>query len=306
MKTAASTSASDVMPVRRDLRFDLPVERAKDWHAQGSHVTHFFNALSLLFPAGERFFMDSVRHYRDRIDDPVLKKQVLGFIGQEAMHTREHVEYNELLQANRLPARKLDQRVWIVLGYVKRTFPQALQLAHTVAAEHYTAMLADWILRDPTRLAGSVEGYRQMWVWHALEETEHKSVSFDVWNTVMKPGLSRYLMRIGVFLLTTLTFWPTVCLMHIALMRRDRDAKHGVRGMLRVIAFLYGPRHGVFPSIALEWLSFFRPGFHPWDHDNRQHLSRVDALVAAYGGQDGGASGRGRTNPGAPAPSPGL
>lgn len=96
-----------------------------------------------------------------------------------------------------------------------------------------------------------------------------------------------------------------VCLMHIALMRRDRDAKHGVRGMLRVIAFLYGPRHGVFPSIALEWLSFFRPGFHPWDHDNRQHLSRVDALVAAYGGQDGGASGRGRTNPGAPAPSPG-
>lgn len=57
MKTAASTSASDVMPVRRDLRFDLPVERAKDWHAQGSHVTHFFNALSLLFPAGERFFM---------------------------------------------------------------------------------------------------------------------------------------------------------------------------------------------------------------------------------------------------------
>lgn len=159
MKTAASTSASDVMPVRRDLRFDLPVERAKDWHAQGSHVTHFFNALSLLFPAGERFFMDSVRHYRDRIDDPVLKKQVLGFIGQEAMHTREHVEYNELLQANRMPARKLDQRVWIVLGYVKRTFPQALQLAHTVAAEHYTAMLADWILRDPTRLAGSVEGY---------------------------------------------------------------------------------------------------------------------------------------------------
>jgi len=87
-----------MMPVRRDLRFNLPPERACDWHAQGSHVTHFFNALSLLFPAGERFFMDSVRHYRDDIDDPVLKKQVLGFIGQEAMHTREHVEYNDLLQ----------------------------------------------------------------------------------------------------------------------------------------------------------------------------------------------------------------
>ncbi|MGU7772851.1 metal-dependent hydrolase [Burkholderia sp. MR1-5-21] len=300
MKSAASTTAADVMPVRRDLRFDLPVERAKDWHGLGSHVTHFFNALSLLFPAGERFFMDSVRHYRDRIDDPVLKQQVLGFIGQEAMHTREHVEYNELLQANRLPARKLDRRVWAVLGFMKRKLPHSVQLAHTVAAEHYTAMLADWILRDPSRLAGSVDGYRQMWVWHALEETEHKSVSFDVWNAAMEPGARRYLIRIGVYLVTTLTFWPTVFLMHVTLLWRDRDAKHPVRGMLRMIAFLYGPRRGLFPRITREWLSFFRPGFHPWDHDNRHHLAQVDAIVARYGGHDAASSGRGRAGALAP------
>ncbi|KVH78469.1 metal-dependent hydrolase [Burkholderia ubonensis] len=301
MKSAASATAASVMPVRRDLRFDLPVERAKDWHGKGPHVAHFFNALSLLFPAGERFFMDAVRHYRDRIDDPVLKRQVLGFIGQEAMHTREHVEYNELLQANRLPARKLDRRVWAVLDYLKRTLPHSVQLAHTVAAEHYTAMLADWILRDPSRLAGSVDGYRQMWIWHALEETEHKSVSFDVWNAVMKPGARRYCVRIGVFLATTLTFWPTVYLMHRALLRRDPAARrHRVRGTLSMIAFLYGPRRGLFPRIAREWLSFLRPGFHPWDHDNRHHLARVDALVAAYGEHDGTSPGRGRANALAP------
>ncbi|KVQ62561.1 metal-dependent hydrolase [Burkholderia territorii] len=300
MKSAASATAAEVMPVRRDLRFDLPVERAKDWNGLGPHVTHFFNALSLLFPAGERFFMDSVRNYRDRIDDPVLKRQVLGFIGQEAMHTREHVEYNELMQANRLPARKLDKRVWTVLGFAKRTLPHSVQLAHTVAAEHYTAMLADWLLRDPTRLDGSVEGYRQMWLWHALEETEHKAVSYDVWNAVMKPGPRRYLIRIGVYLLTTLTFWPTVFLIHMTLLSRDRDIRHRARGMLRMIAFLYGPRRGLFPRIAREWLSFFRPGFHPWDHDNRHHLARVDALVAAYGEHDGASAGRGRANALAP------
>ncbi|WP_323119924.1 metal-dependent hydrolase [Burkholderia alba] len=285
-QAAASTDPVFVMPVRRDLHFDLPVERAKDWHGQGSQVSHFFNALSLLFPAGERFFMDSVRHYRDRIDDPVLKKQVLGFIGQEAMHTREHAEYNERLQANRLPARKLDRRVWAVLGWMKRVLPHSVQLAHTVAAEHYTAMLADLLLDDATRLAGSEEGYRQMWLWHALEETEHKAVSFDVWNAVMKPGLGRYLMRVGVFLLTTLTFWPTVFLMHSQLIRSDRQAGQRVRGMGRVVKFLYGPRHGLFPRMAGEWLSFFRPDFHPWDHDNRHHLARVDGIVAAYGGRE--------------------
>jgi predicted metal-dependent hydrolase len=269
-----------MMPIRRDLRFALPPERACDWHAQGSHVTHFFNALSLLFPAGERFFMDSVRNYRERIDDPVLKKQVLGFIGQEAMHTREHVEYNDLLQAAGLPAHKLDRRLTLLLN-LNRKLPKAFQLAMTVALEHYTAMLAGLLLSDDTRIAGAVEGYRQMWTWHALEETEHKAVSFDVWNTVLKPGIGRYLLRTGTMLAVTLFFWLIVFDYHLRLMIADRRRGGHLRGLGRVVAFLYGPRHGVFPRIAREWLDFFRPGFHPWDHDNRAQLARIDGLVAA-------------------------
>ena len=168
-------------------------------------MTHFFNALSLLFPAGERFFMDSVRNYRDQIDDPVLKKQVLGFIGQEAMHTREHIEYNDLLQEAGLPAHKLDKRLWAILNFGRKILPHSYQLAVTVCLEHYTAMLAGLLLEDASRIGGSVEGYTQMWTWHALEETEHKSVSYDVWNAVLKPGLGRYLLRTGTMLATTLT-----------------------------------------------------------------------------------------------------
>lgn len=269
-----------MMPVRRDLRFALPPERASDWHQQGSHVTHFFNALSLLFPAGERFFMDSVRNYRDRIEDPVLKKQVQGFIGQEAMHTREHVEYNDLLQGAGLPAHKLDRRLTMFLN-LNRKLPNSFQLAMTVALEHYTAMLAGLLLEDDTRIAGSVEGYQQMWTWHALEETEHKAVSFDVWNSVIRPGPLRYLLRTGTMLTVTAAFWLIVFDYHLRLLIADRKRGGHLRGMGRVFRFLYGPRHGVFPGIALEWLRFFRPGFHPWDHDNRAQLARIDGLVAA-------------------------
>jgi hypothetical protein len=270
-----------MMPVRRDLRFALPPERACDWHRLGPHVTHFFNALSLLFPAGERFFMDSVRHYRDRIDDPQLKQQVLGFMGQEALHTREHVEYNGLLQAAGLPARGLERRLAWLLDIDRRILPPSFQLAMTVALEHYTAMLAGLLLEDGSRIEGSVEGYVQMWTWHALEETEHKSVSFDVWNAVLRPGLARYLIRTGTMLAVTLLFWLIVFDYHVRLMIADRRHGGHLRGMWQVVKFLYGPRHGVFPGIALEWLRFFKPGFHPWDHDNRVQLERIDALVAA-------------------------
>jgi len=269
-----------MMPIRRDVRFALPPERACDWHAQGVPVTHFFNALSLLFPAGERFFMDSVRHYRDRIEDPELKKQVMGFIGQEAMHTREHVEYNDLLEAAGLPAHKLDKRLWWFMDLQRKMLPPSMQLAQTIALEHYTAMLADLLLSDTNRhIEGSVDGFKQMWLWHALEETEHKAVSFDVWNAVIPPGPKRYLMRTGTMLLTTVVFWLIVFDYHTTLMRKHKRRIGKFGGFGRLIAFLYGPRHGVFPSIAMEWLRFFKPGFHPWDHDNRKQLERINGLI---------------------------
>ncbi|MET5013242.1 metal-dependent hydrolase, partial [Burkholderia pseudomallei] len=77
-------------------------------HTEGVGETHLFNALSLLYPAGERFFKDSVLNYRDRIEEPNLKRDIACFIGKEAMHTREHVEFNYLLQSSGLPAHNLD------------------------------------------------------------------------------------------------------------------------------------------------------------------------------------------------------
>ena len=162
-----------MLPIRRDIHFALPAERITNWHEQGPFITHFFNALSLLFPQGELFFMDSVRHYRQRIDDPELKKAIQGFIGQEAMHSREHVAYNDLLQAAGLPAHTLDRRLKFILDLQKKHFAPSFNLAITIALEHYTAMLAEILLSDPSRFGDSLKGYQQMWYWHALEETEH-------------------------------------------------------------------------------------------------------------------------------------
>lgn len=267
-----------MLPIRRDIRFALPAGRIKDWHEQGPFITHFFNALSLLFPQGELFFMDSVRHYRQRIDEPALKKEIQGFIGQEAMHSREHVAYNDLLQAAGLPAHTLDRRLKFILDLQKKHLPPAFNLAVTIALEHYTAMLAEILLSDPTRFGESLKGYQQMWYWHALEETEHKAVAFDVWNTVIKPGPGRYLLRTGTMLTTTLFFWLVVFDFHVRLLIADRTSDGYLKGFWRMLKFLYGPK-GVFPRMLRPWLHYFKPGFHPWDHDNRTRLERIDGLV---------------------------
>ncbi len=270
--------SSDPLPVRRDLHFDIADVDMKRWHAQGPMVSHFMNALSIFFPEGERFFMHSVRLYRDRIsDDPQLQRAVTGFIGQEAMHGREHEEYNLALVDAGLPAKKLERIVTWGIRYFKK-LPNAMQLAITIALEHFTAILADLLLKDPRMIAGSHPKMIALWRWHALEETEHKSVAFDVYRKVMPRSLGAYLLRTGTLLVITIGFLTAVFDFHLRLIFTDKNAR-GWRNWKNLFSYLFGS-FGVFRRIALPWLDYFRPGFQPWDHDNRQFLSGIDALVA--------------------------
>src|SRR6266404_2121710 len=108
--TAVSTTPSHPEIARRDLRFeDIEQSDLRTWHPEGLHVAHFFNALSLFFPEGESFFIHSVRHFADRIRSPRLRRDVEGFVGQEAMHGREHRRYNRALAAAGLPAEQLER-----------------------------------------------------------------------------------------------------------------------------------------------------------------------------------------------------
>lgn len=258
-------------PRRRDLRFRLPAARAGDWNAHGRHVSHFFNALSLCFPPGERFFIDSVRQFREPADSAGLAAAVRGFIGQEAMHSREHARYNRALQDYGLPAQALERRVGQALGALRRAAPPAWRLSYTIALEHFTAILADRLLGDPRLLAGAEPQYAALWRWHAVEETEHKAVAFDVWSRTQGRGLGAHLLRCGGMLAASAVFCASVLTATAVLAEADPATRRDTRGYLRLARFLL-QRPGLVSSGWQQWLAYFGRSFHPWDHDNRKLL----------------------------------
>ena len=97
MSVSSTPEGVSVSP--RHIHFDVSEDLKSFWHGNNAFRTAFFNALSLQFPDGEQQFINAVRLYRDRIDDPKLKQEIRGFIGQEALHSREHKSYNEALKA---------------------------------------------------------------------------------------------------------------------------------------------------------------------------------------------------------------
>ncbi|MGH8460102.1 MAG: metal-dependent hydrolase [Stenotrophobium sp.] len=265
------------VPVRRDLHFPLDGSKIKNWHPKGRQVTHGISSLFVFFPVGERFFINSVRHYRDRITDPELKEAVAGFIGQEAMHGREHEHYNQLLNDAGLPAERQEQQVGALLDFLKEKLPPAAQLSATIALEHFTAILGDVVLQDPRIPASSDPAITSMIRWHAMEETEHKAVAFDVYETVVGRGVGAYALRASGLLAATAILMVLSFYYKAQFVKAD-PAANNWRDRIRFANFILGTP-GAYRRMIKPWFDYFRPGFHPWDHDNRHFLSDLDALV---------------------------
>ena len=197
-KTAASKSAQTSNPDRlvptRRISFEeslqtLPKHFAHDGDLISSHL---MAVMSSLFPEGEDFFVRSVRHFRDQISDPDLKRQVSGFIGQEAVHGREHRALNDRLTELGYPTRRIDRIVKASLAFRWKYLPKKSSLAMTAALEHFTATLAELALSNEQARAQFGDGeVRNLLLWHALEESEHKAVAFDVYRAVGGSELNR-------------------------------------------------------------------------------------------------------------------
>ena len=271
--------AITILPTRRNLRFRLDADKALTWHRDGLNISQFLNTLSLFFPVGERFFIDSVRHYRDLVQDEDLKKAVAAFIGQEAMHGREHEEYNEHVANAGVPIEAQERFVAGLLKNIQKTTPPAFQLAATVALEHLTAILADGLLSLPEILEGADPGYKAIWNWHALEETEHKAVAFDVYRLAVggDERLTSYALRSVTLVIATTIFFSLFLPFYVHNVR-VAGGLFDLKGWRGVYRHSLG-RKGIFRYTARAWLDWFKPGFHPWDHDNRQFLEQFETLL---------------------------
>jgi predicted metal-dependent hydrolase len=249
----------------RDVRFSLGTDRRRHWHSADPVITHFFNGLSLMFPAGERFFMASVRSFLNRIDEPDLREQILRFLAQEGIHSREHDRYNRTLETQGYwVANWLERATGVALDLTRRFTSQKWQLAITCAFEHFTAILAEVLLRDPQIMRDADPEYARLWRWHAVEETEHKAVAFDLYRTVA-PGLTGYVRRAAVMWIVSLNYMPYVLFHQLLLVAHD-DPQWPFKAHLRALRFFWW-KPGFFLQTLLPYLRYYHPSFHPWQDD---------------------------------------
>ncbi len=271
MQQSHTPSSVSIQP--RNRRFDIASALSRDWFDNNAFITAWHNSLSITFPLGEKFFIDSVRHFASQIEDEKLKAEIRGFCGQEGFHRREHELYNETLcNARGYDLTLLEGRVARRLEFARRRFDPMTQLAITVALEHITAVMAEFHLRNDSPFRGKPEkAMEELWHWHGAEELEHKSVAFDVYRAMNGTEA----MRISALRRTTvLIIWRALTGM-LHMFRKDGNL-FSLRVWAQGAKFLLG-REGLFRSVWPSYKQFFKPDFHPWQIDTQDILRDWEA-----------------------------
>ena len=273
----AVTTPSDLTITPRDRRFGRGAATSRWWMGGDPVATAMYNCLSATFPKGEAYFVESVRAFRDEAP-PKLAAEIRSFVSQEVIHSREHVAFNRRAHDAGYDMSELEKRVDERLAIVRARHP-VVNLAATMALEHFTAILAHELLRDPRHLAEADPESRALWQWHAIEEIEHKGVAYDTWLHATRdwPRFKRWSVKSRVMLLVTRNF--IVDRTHGSLELLRQDGITGPKAWARLFWFNF-VRPGMMRKIAGAWLSFFMPRFHPWNHDDRALIAKAEAGLA--------------------------
>ncbi len=250
-------------PVVRRLLIDLKAPIGRHWNGGDAFRTALFNALSFSFPAGEQFFIDSVRRSADAL--PAERRagfdgEMRAFIGQEATHRRIHALFNDQLHAQGL-VNHWETRVLRRLRRLEGAHPRAW-VGVTAATEHLTAVLAHYLLAEQgSALAGAEDRLRDLWLWHASEELEHRSTAFDLYRAL--GGSERWRKRLFIIVSmhftldlarqTALNLWRDGSFWRLRTWGSAARVLFGARGLLR---------HGFKP-----WCGYLRASFHPAQDD---------------------------------------
>lgn len=282
-KVNISNRAGASFPVRR-MGFDFK-DVPEYWVSESAGLTHFMTALSALFPAGEKFFIDSVRAVRQHPaikNDEALQKEISAFIGQEAMHTQEHVNFNASAQKFGHDVDALDKFTDKVIQTGRKTFAKLVKpfgmtqemvdLTATTALEHFTATIASQLLTNKyIQELMKDDTMKTMWLWHAVEENEHKSVAYDVYQGVFGTGIKSYALRGSALVIAMVLLGLTQSYFTLRLLKQDK--KLNLQELKMIYKYAYSPSKGVITGMAKEMLLYFKPSFHPNQLDTDQLLT---------------------------------
>ena len=266
---------------RERLQFGLDGDIPTYWFGGDPFKTRFWDALSIIFPPGEKFFMNCVRDFRDEITDPKMLQDIKDFNRQEAQHSMVHRQDNDRLRKQGVDVDALTEMVDTMLNKDYRSrYSKAYTLSITSALEHFTSIIAHSLFDKRDVMKEADPRVRAMYAWHAIEEVEHKGVAYDVMIDYAKVG---YFLRVWGLIHSSVMFPVTIFKVQRALMIHDGfTLPQRLKMFAKGLVWMLKPG-GLLAPMHKHYWTYYKPGYHPWQESEQPGY---DEWLAAFDRSD--------------------
>lgn len=262
-----------IIPIRH-MKFDFEPEKIDHkFYMDAELASAYFASLSIFLTYGEDLVIDTARYHRDFITDPLLKQRVTSLIGQEAIHSKMHEELNDAYMERDLPVKIFRFLASNVFEYGFNRLPQPMKLSLMAGIEHFTAVLAEYMMNhEEIFFRSQDEKQRAIWMWHMLEESEHKDIAYDVFQTLS----NNYALRIAGFFpaLITILVLISFASFFVPFYRKPSNLISWSywKDIPYSFKLIFGLKDGVYGSSWAHIFDYLRRDFHPNDHDTTAFL----------------------------------
>lgn len=269
-----SSQQSDMIPIRH-MKINFKAETLNPrFYLNSELASAYFSSLSIFLTYGEELVIDTARYHRKFLQDARLKQRVTALIGQEALHSKVHEELNEALKEADFPVQLFRSMAQFVFNYGFNRLPQPMKLSLMAAIEHFTAVLAEYMMQHEEIFFHSCDDQqRAIWMWHMLEESEHKDIAYDVFQDLS----NHYGLRIAGFFPAFITILVLImaAACFVPLYRRPKNliSFNYWRSVPEGWQLLFGLKKGVYGSSWKHIFAYLHPRFHPNDFDTTAHLA---------------------------------
>ncbi|MCB1202122.1 MAG: metal-dependent hydrolase [Leptospiraceae bacterium] len=273
--TQASPGGQSKLTVRKP-KFDFSNGAPRHWLKNSGLLTHVMNSLSLMFPEGERFFIRSVNRFSDKIKTAEMQQSLKKFAGQETQHGQQHDKFNALLRQH---GYEYEAYVAEMENFIFKKFEpfmtekvwDKLGLSITAAAEHMTATWAAHFLKNRDAFAQTPDEIKNLWLWHAMEEIEHKDFAFDVLAEVD----DSYLTRIAGLLFIAVGVPVIIGMIATRFISQDKTMTRA--DLIRDLPKLFITKDSLGRMFVASCVQYLDPKFHPRNNDDNYLLEEYFA-----------------------------
>ena len=194
----------DTITVRK-MPFEFPDQIEPDFMDGDFERSFSFIAGSLLLPHLEPYLIRSMKAAEKHVTDPVVLDGLKKFASQEGQHYQMHKKFNDTIRLDGFPELEAFEKELSDDYYrFTRTKSMKFNLAYAEGFEALT-MNAVKHMMEPNGFGDDLPVFLQMVEWHFVEELEHRTVAFDVYDHVC--GGYFYRLFVGIWAQWHFTSW---------------------------------------------------------------------------------------------------